>query len=154
MPIPWASPPNFDFPTNPGGAFNPGRVALRPPTPAEQMAMQRAQLGLAGMSSTGGAASLDAAGIRQYTQPPPPQLGAAPVRGSQPSETPQPWMQQWRKYLQEQAAYQQQIAQQLHGLGPYANNLTDLQQRVAAHRNEVMQQMLGMGAGAFGKPGP
>jgi hypothetical protein len=73
-----------------------------------------------------------------------PQLQGAPP----PQESVMPWMQQWRQFLQQQAAYQQQIAQQMHGLGPYSNALTgpaQIQQLVNSRRNEVMQYLMGAG---------
>jgi hypothetical protein len=96
-----------------------------------------------------------------------PQLGMAPeaagyqrpsLQAPAPAEAaPMPWVQQWRQYLQQQAAYQQQLAQQMHGLGPLGNQLTlpAINQMVSARRNEVLQALMGApgGARALGVPG-
>lgn len=81
--------------------------------------------------------------------------GASQPRYSQPGEITQAWKLRWQEYLQQQAARQQQLAQALHGLGPYGNALTlpQIGDAVNARRQTVMQYLLGAGPRSFGGPG-
>jgi hypothetical protein len=87
-------------------------------------------------------------------EPAAPRQSAMTASGAPGDE--QPWAMRWREYLQSQAAHRQQVAQMMHGLGPYANQLTldQVKQAVDAHRSAVMQFMLGAGPGAFSNPRP
>lgn len=97
------------------------------------------------------AAQLQAAGL----QPPALSRPGPPGQAGAPGDDTAPWKQRWQDYLQQQAAYRQQLTQQMHGLGPYANQLTlgQIQQAVDARRSQVMQAMLGAGPGVFRGPG-
>lgn len=105
---------------------------------------------LSGTNSQALALALQAA--LQRPQPsyagPPGGLDMPQLQGAGPAQNaPMPWKQQWQDYLVQQAAYRQQLAQQLHGLGPYSNALTlpQVGAAVNARRNEVMQYLMGAG---------
>lgn len=64
-----------------------------------------------------------------------------------------PWQQAWQKYLAEQAAWQQQTSQQLHNLGPYANNpLASGQPLLSSQQMMQMRAMMGQDTGSITPP--